>query len=57
LFGVVCEELAQVRPVPIVPVGVNDSFGESGTPEELLEKYGMKSKNIISAVKKVLKKK
>jgi transketolase len=32
---------------------VNDSFGESGTPEQLLEKYGLTSSNIVAAVEKV----
>jgi transketolase len=35
-------------------VGVKDTFGESGKPEELLEKYGLTSKDIINAVKKLV---
>jgi transketolase len=38
-------------------VGVNDSFGESGTPTQLLEKYGLNADNIVKAVKKVLERK
>lgn len=56
LFGAVSELLAQEYPVPIIPIGMPDTFGESGQPDELLQKYGMKSKHIIAAVKKVLKK-
>ena len=35
-------------------VGVNDTFGESGTPRQLMEKYGLTSKDIVKAVKKVI---
>jgi transketolase len=57
LGGAVAEVLAENYPVPIERVGMPDSFGESGSPEELLEKYGMSVKKIKEAVKNVLKKK
>jgi len=38
-------------------VGVKDTFGESGTPDELMVKYGLKSTNIVEAVHKVMKRK
>ena len=38
-------------------VGMKDVFGESGSPEDLKEKYGMKAKDIVKAVKKVISKK
>ena len=38
-------------------VAVNDSFGESGEPEELLDKYGLGTQDIVKAVKKVLTRK
>jgi transketolase len=38
-------------------VAVNDSFGESGTPDELLVKYGLTAKNIVAAAKKALARK
>lgn len=53
----VCEVLARNFPVPVEMVGMPDSFGESGQPEELIEKYGMGIKSIINAVKKVIKRK
>lgn len=53
----VCEVLSQNYPVPVEMVGMRGSFGESGKPEELMEKYGMGKLNIISSVKKVLKRK
>lgn len=42
---------------PMEFVGVNDKFGESGTPSELMEKYGLNSKNIIEKCKKVISRK
>ncbi|MFM9984025.1 MAG: transketolase family protein [Flavobacteriales bacterium] len=57
LGSMVALELARHQPVPIEFVGVNDSFGESGTPEQLMTKYGLDAVNIFQAVKKVLAKK
>lgn len=51
----VAEYLAQVYPVPIEFIGVEDQFGQSGTMDELIEHYGMDRNAIIAAVKKVLK--
>ena len=45
------------HPVPVECVGVNDQFGESGTPEQLMTKYGLDAANIVSSVKKVLARK
>jgi transketolase len=53
----VSEVLAKSYPVPMEFVGMQDSFGESGEPEELLKKYGMKVQDIVDAVKKVLARK
>ena len=50
-------ELARHQPTPIEFVGVNDSFGESGTPDQLMTKYGLDAVNIYQAAKKVLSKK
>ncbi|HEY0262793.1 MAG TPA: transketolase family protein [Chitinophagales bacterium] len=49
--------LAQEKPTPIEFVAVQDSFGESGTPDQLLAKYGLDTPNVIEAVQKVLKRK
>lgn len=57
-FGsVIAECLARRMPVPIEFIGVQDQFGQSGTPEELIEHYKMGSSHIKEAVKKVLKRK
>ena len=53
----VAEVLSEHFPVPIKFVGIKDRFGESGTPEELLEKFGCTDKDIVKAVKDVLEKK
>ena len=50
----IAQLLSRELPTPIEMVAVNDSFGESGTPEQLMIKYGLDTVNIIAAVKKVL---
>lgn len=57
LGGAVAEVLVENKPVPMARVGVKDMFGESGKPDELLEKYGLTSKDIFSAAKSVIKRK
>ena len=46
--------LATNHPAPQEFVAVNDSFGESGTPAQLMEKYGLNDKAIVAAVEKVI---
>lgn len=53
----VAQLLSRNLPTPQEFVAVNDSFGESGTPDELMKKYGLDSVNIVEAAKKVLKRK
>ena len=53
----VCQLLARNFPLPVEMVGVNDSFGESGTPDELMAKYGIDTPDVVAAVEKVLKRK
>jgi len=57
LGGAIAECLAQECPVPIEFVGVRDQFGQSGTPAELIEHYGMGASHIIEAVRKVIERK
>ncbi|MBN1333735.1 MAG: transketolase family protein [Synergistales bacterium] len=55
-FGsAVSEAISQACPVPLRMVGIQDSFGQSGNPEELMEAYGLTSTAIVKAVKEVLK--
>jgi transketolase len=60
-FGGLGDAVAQViiknAPVPQEYVAVNDSFGESGTPDQLMTKYGLDTINIVEAAEKVLKRK
>jgi len=53
----VAECLARHHPVPIEFIGVDDRFGQSGQPNELIENYGMGVDSIMNAVKKVIKRK
>jgi transketolase len=53
----VAEVLAEEYPVPIQFVGVRDRFGQSGTPDELIELYGMGVRSIKEAVRTVLRRK
>jgi transketolase len=46
--------LAKEKPTPIEFVAVNDSFGESGTPDQLLTKYGLDTKDIVAAAQKAM---
>ncbi len=57
LGDAICHVLSKHFPVPVEMVGVNDTFGESGTPEQLLEKYGLGASHIVNAVEKVLERK
>ncbi len=55
LGGAIAEYLVTQSPVPMAFIGLSDTFGESGPPEELIEKYGMGVDSIKEAVRKVLK--
>ena len=57
LGSAVAEVLAANFPVPQEFIGIQDRFGESGEPKELIEAFGLGTKSIKEAVKKVLKRK
>ena len=57
LGSTIAELLVANLPTPQEFIGMHDHFGESGKPEELIEYFGMGVKGIITAVKKVLKRK
>ena len=57
ITSAVAEYLAQSMPTPQEFVAVNDTFGESGNGKDLMKKYGIDKDAIISAVKRVLKRK
>ena len=57
LGSAIAEILSEKLPTPMVRVGLKDTFGESGKPQELLEKYGLTKVHLIKAVHEVLAKK
>jgi transketolase len=54
LGSAVAEVLVKNYPVPVSMIGINDKFGESGKPDELMQKYGMTAEHIIFEVKNML---
>lgn len=60
-YGGLGDSIAQVltrnNPVPQEYVAVNDSFGESGTPDQLMKKYGLETEDIINSVQRAIKRK
>jgi len=57
LGDAVAQMLARKMPLPLEMVAIKDVFGESGTPEELMKKYGLDTIDIVKAAKQVLKRK
>jgi transketolase len=57
LGGAIAEVLAKHAPTPIEFIGMQDMFGESGTPSELIHKYGMEAKDIKMAAKRAIRRK
>jgi transketolase len=53
----VAQVVAETHPCPMEFVGIQDTYAESGTPEELLEKYGLVARNVVAAAKRVLSRK
>jgi transketolase len=57
LGGMIAQTLSSHAPTPIEFVGVDDSFGESGKPHELMAKYGLDAEHVVKACEKVVKRK
>ncbi|MBS5887083.1 MAG: transketolase family protein [Negativicoccus massiliensis] len=57
LGAAIAEVLVQSAPAPMEMVGTEDTFGESGTPDALLEKYGLTAAHIVLASKRVISRK
>ena len=55
LYSAVTEVLARNCPVPVVPIGIQDHFGEVGKTRFLMEKYGLNKEKIVEEAKKLLK--
>ena len=60
-FGGLGESIAHILgqniPAPLEMVAVNDTFGESGTPEELMKKYGLDAENIVAKAERAISRK
>ena len=54
LGDAVCQVLSRNMPSPVEMIGVNNSFGESGVPAQLMEKYGLDAKSIVAAAQKAI---
>ena len=54
LGSAVSEVVCEICPVPVVKVGVKDVFGESGLPNQLLEKYGLTAEKVVESAKKAI---
>lgn len=57
LGGALAERFSETIPIPLERVGVRDTFGESGEPDEILEKYGLTSRDIASRARTVVDRK
>lgn len=53
----ICEFLAETYPIPVLRMGMQDRFGETGQPQELLEHFGLTAPHITKAVQQFMKKK
>ena len=56
LGSAVCEALAETVPTPVLRIGVNDTFGESGPAKALIKEYGLDAESIYNKVKEYLAK-
>ena len=57
LYSAVCETTSQEYPVPVTAIGMQNTFGQSGEPDELLTHYHMKAADIVKAAERKKKKK
>jgi transketolase len=53
----VAQVVAETRPCPMEFVGIQDTYAESGSPEELMKQYGLVAGNIVTAARRVLARK
>lgn len=57
LGAMVAQAAAKTKPVPVEFVGINETYAESATPDQLMEKYGLTAPHIVAAAKRVVKRK
>jgi transketolase len=53
----ICQLLSRNMPLPVEMVGVNDTFGESGTPDQLMAKYGLDVNDVVAAAERAIARK
>ena len=53
----ICQCLSRHQPVPVEMIGVDDRFGESGTPDELMSQFGLDKEHIVAACRKAISRK
>ena len=57
LDSLVAQTVARRHPAPMEFVGIEDTFAESGTPEEILRAYGLTTEHVLGAIDRVLSRK
>lgn len=57
LGSAVCDTVAENCPVPVIKVGVKDTFGKSGPANDLLDAFGLRAKDIVAAAKEAISRK
>jgi len=57
LGSAVCEVVSEEFPVPVIRMGINDVFGQSGSPDELMEYYGLSVDEIVKKSRNLVKNK
>jgi transketolase len=55
LGGAVCEALSENYPVKVTRIGINDTFGQTGTASELMDYYGLSAKKLVEKIKGLVK--
>ena len=55
LYSTIVELTSRTKPLKVVPIGINDTFGESGKAKDVLNKYGISAEHVVEVVKDTLK--
>ena len=55
LYSTIVELTSRTKPLKVVPIGINDTFGESGKAKDVLNKYGISAEHVVEVVKDILK--
>ena len=55
LYSTIVELTSRTKPLKVVPIGINDTFGESGKAKDVLNKYGISAEHVVEVVRDTLK--